>query len=86
MTNKEDKNNITNTNTKGEKNIIAQKQVKLPSKLSKKSTMHFKKYEWFTLSLYCYVVLHGASNHYQAKVAAIQPQLVKKYKIICMKR
>ena len=77
MANREDKNKIRNTITKGEKNIIAQKQVKLPSKLSKKSTMHFKKYEWFTLSLYCYVVLHGTSNHYQAEVGAIQPKLVK---------
>ena len=33
---KEDKNNIPNTNTKGEKNIIAQKQVKPPLKHSRK--------------------------------------------------
>ena len=36
MTNKEDKNKIPNTNTKGEKNIIAQNQVKPPLKLSRK--------------------------------------------------
>ena len=36
MKNMEDKNNITNTNTKGEKNIIAQNQVKPPLKLSRK--------------------------------------------------
>ena len=39
--------------------------------------MHFEKYEWFTLSLYCYVVLHGTSKHYQTEVGAIQPQLEK---------
>ena len=36
MKNMEDKNNITNTNTKGKKNIIAQNQVKPPLKLSRK--------------------------------------------------
>ena len=36
MTNKEDKNKIPNTNIKGEKNIIAQNQVKPPLKLSRK--------------------------------------------------
>ena len=30
MANREDKNNIPNTNTKGEKNMIAQNQVKPP--------------------------------------------------------
>ena len=36
MANRKDKNNIPNTNTKGEKNIIAQNQVKPPLKLSGK--------------------------------------------------
>ena len=36
MTNKEDKNKIPNTNTKGEKNITAQNQVKPPLKHSRK--------------------------------------------------
>ena len=31
-----DKNNIPNTNIKGEKNIIAQNEVKTPLKLSRK--------------------------------------------------
>ena len=36
MTNRKDKNNIPNTSTKGEKNIIAQNQVKPPIKISRK--------------------------------------------------
>ena len=47
--------------------------------------MHFEKYEWFTLSLYCYAVLHGISNHYQTEVGAIQPQLEKITKIYVCK-
>ena len=76
MTNREDKNSIPNTNTKGKKNITAKNQVKLPLKLSRKKYNVLKKYEQFTLSLYCYVARHGTANHYQAEVGAIQPQLV----------
>ena len=47
--------------------------------------MHFEKYEWFTLSLYCYVVLHGTLNHYQTEVGAIQPQLEKITKLYVCK-
>ena len=36
MTNRKGKNNILNTNTKGEKNIIAQNQVKPQIELSRK--------------------------------------------------
>ena len=76
MANRKDKNDIPNTNTKGKKIIIAQNQVKPPLELSRKSTMHFQKYKQFTLSLYCYVVLYGTSNHCQAEDGAIKPQLV----------